>query len=380
MEDINNRKFVNLKKRPLSITFIVIYSAAYFIALLITLTGVIDFIDFLYGLAIISSFFGIPLFILSIILLFINLRHNKRRKLGFGISAAVCLVIVPLAFLSLSFFKDNISRADNYMLEKSYGTAIRYYEHAIKNEEDPGIIDIAKSGKIKAQKFIDEAKRQQNAGDIFYNYQFYNRAEEKYKKASEIYPYLDGIKKSISLAIEMKEKTNNYNSEAKYLLFNDNIKFHYTSELPANWGAIKVSSPYLAEFKNVSIQKDKFFESENELKVSGAIYGKPDIGDFLESENGLFVFISAVIISEAGEIKWEKDGYIKGDTLYINGGETKEFSLISPILKPIEPGDSLILIAYVKKNIIIFTDPDNPDNPDALKNIFSFYKESNIKI
>lgn len=178
----------------------------------------------------------------------------------------------------------------------------------------------------------------------------------------------------------MKEKTNNFTGKANYMLFSDNLKFNYTSELPSKWGRVKVSSPLLAEFNNISFQKNKFFESENELKVSGTIYGKPEIADFLESGNGLFVFISAVIISETGEIKWEKDGYINGDTLYLKEGEIKEFSLISPIIKSIEPKDSLILIAYVKKNIVILTDPENPNNPDALKNIFSFYKETDIKI
>jgi len=380
MEDINDQKLVNLKKRPLSVTFIAIYSSAYIITLLATLTGVIDFTDFLYGFVIISSFFGIPLFIVSIILLFINLRHNKRRMRGFLITAAICLLIVPLAFLSSGFFKDSIARADGYVLEKNYGTAIKYYEDAMENEDDPGIKDIAKSGGLKAQKFIVEAKRQQSVGDIFYDYQLYNRAEEKYKKAYEIYPYLEGIKKSINLAIEMKEETNNFTGKANYMLFSDNLKFNYTSELPANWGMVKVSSPLLAEFKNISFQKNKFFESENELKVSGTIYGKPEIADFLESDKGLFVFISAVIVSETGEIKWEKDGYINGDTLYLKDGDTKEFSVIGPIIKSIEPEDSLILIAYVKKNIIILTDPENPNNPDALKNIFSFYKETDIKI
>ncbi|MCX6383217.1 MAG: hypothetical protein NTV16_01850 [Actinobacteria bacterium] len=380
MEDINDQKLVKLKKRPLSVTFLAIYSSAYIIALLITLTGVIDFIDFLYGFLIISSFFGIPLFIVSIILLFINFRHNKRRTRGFGISAAICLLIVPLAFLSLTFFKDGLAKADSYMLKKNYAAAIKYYEDVIENEDDPGIKDIAKSGKLKAQKFIDEAKRQQKAGDIFYDYELYNRAEEKYKKAYEIYPFLDGIKKNIDIAITMKEKTNNFTGKANYILFSDKLKFNYTSDLPIKWGSIKVSSPYLAEFQNISFQKNKFFESENELKVSGVIYGKPEIADFLESEKGLFVFISAVIISESGEIKWEKDGYIKGDTPYLKEGEFKEFSLISPIIKPIESKDSLILIAYVKRNIIILTDSENPNNHNALKNIFSFYTEKGIKI
>ena len=375
MEDINDQKLVKLKKRPLSLTFLAIYSSAYIITMLVTLTGVIDFTDFLYGFLIITAFFGIPLFIISIILLIINFRNNKRRARGFGISAVVCLLIVPLAFVSISFFKDNLSRADSYMLKKNYDTAIKYYEDAIKNEDDPGIKDIAKSGKLKAQKFIDEAKQQQNAGDIFFDYELYNRAEEKYKKAYEIYPYLREIKESIDLAVAMKEKTNNFTGKANYMLFSEKLKFNYTSELPIKWGKIKVSSPYLAEFQNISFQKDKFFESENELKVSGVIYGKPEIADFLESEKGLFVFISAVIISESGEIKWEKDGYIKGDTPYLKEGEFKEFSLISPIIKQIEPKDSLILIAYVKRNIIILTDPENPNNPDALKNVFSFYTE-----
>lgn len=168
MEDINDRKLAKLKKRPLSVTFLAIYSSAYVIAMLVTLTGVIDFTDFLYGFLIITAFFGIPLFIVSIILLIINFRNNKKRARGFGISAAICLLIVPLAFSSMSFFKDGLTRADGYMLKKNYGVAIKYYEDVIKNEDDPGIKDIAKSGKLKSQKFIDEAKRQQAAGDIFF--------------------------------------------------------------------------------------------------------------------------------------------------------------------------------------------------------------------
>ena len=380
MEDIIDNKSVKLKKRPLSLIFIAIYSSAYVIILLATLPGIIDFTDFLYGFLIISSFFGIPLFVLSVILLFINLRHDKSRIRGFLISAAICLLIVPLAFLSLGFFKKTLAKADSYMVKKNYGIAIKYYEKAMKNEEDPGLLEIAKSGMLKAQKFIDEAERQQKTGDIFYEYQLYSRAEEKYKKAYEVYPYLDGIKKNINLASAMKEESGNFAGKANYMLFSNKLKFNYTSDLPADWGIIKVSSPYLAEFQNISFQKKKFFESENELKISGEIYGRPEITDFLESDSGLFVFISAVIMSETGEIKWEKDGYINGDSLYLKAGETKNFSLISPVLGSIESKDSLVLIAYVKKNIIILTDPENPNNPDALKNIFSFYKKEGLEI
>jgi|GEM_PF-1710295 len=380
MEDIIDNKSVKLKKRPLSLIFIVIYSVAYVITLLATLPGIIDFTDFLYGFLIISSFFGIPIFILSVILLFVNLRRDRRRMRGFLISTAICLLIVPLAFLSLGFFKKTLAKADSYVIKKNYGIAIKYYEKAIKNEEDPGLQEIAKSGRLKAQIFIDEAKRQQASGDIFLDYQLYSRAEEKYIKAYEVYPYLEGIRKSINLAAAMKEESGNFTGEANYILFSDRLKFNYTSDLPADWGIAKVSSPYLAQFQNISFQKKKFFESENELKVSGEIYGRPEIADFLESDSGLFVFISAVIISETGEIKWEKDGYINGDSLYLKEGETKKFSLISPLLGSIESKDSLILIAYVKKNIIIITDPENPNNPDALKNVFSFYKKEDIKI
>jgi len=380
MQDIIDNKSVKLKKRPLSLIFIAIYSCAYVIVLLATLPGIIDFADFLYGFLIVSSFFGIPLFILSVILLFINLRHDKQRIRGFLISAAICLIIVPLAFLSLGFFKKTLEKADSYMIKKNYDIAIKYYEKAIKNEDDPGLQEIAKSGKLKALKFIDEAKRQQKTGDIFFDYQLYSRAEEKYIKAYEAYPYLGGIKKSINLAAAMKEESGNFTGKANYMLFSDRLKFNYTSDLPADWGIIKVSSPYLAQFQNISFQKKKFFESENELKVSGELSGKPEIADYLESDSGLFVFISAVIISETGEIKWKKDGYINGDSLYLKEGETKNFSLISPLLGAIESRDSLILIAYVKKNIIIITDPQNPNNPDALKNVFAFYKKEGIKI
>jgi tetratricopeptide (TPR) repeat protein len=380
MKDIDNHKLIKFKKRPVSITFLAIYSSSYFVTILITLTGVKGFIDFIYGFLIITSFFGIPLFIVLIILLFINLRKNKIRTRGFIISSAICLLIVPLAFLSASFFKAGLERADSYMLKKNYETAIKYYDDVIENEKDAGIKDIAMSDKIKAQKFIDDAKRQKEAGDIFYSYELYNRAEEKYKKAYAIYPYLGGIKKSIDLAVSMKEKTNNFTGKANYILFSDKLKFSYTSGLPIKWGNVKVSSPFLAEFQNISFQKGKFFESENELKISGTIYGKPEIADFIESEKGLFVFISAVIINDAGEIKWEKDGYIKGDTPYLKEGENKDFSLISTIINPIETEDRLIIIAYVKRNVIILTDTENPYNPDALRNVFSFYTIKGIKI
>ena len=380
MENIADGKLSKSKKRALSLSFLATYSLGYIIALLATLTGVIDFNDFLYGFLIITGFFAIPLFIIFLILFFINLRFSKQRMRTFAIGAAICMVVVPLAFISLSFFKDNLSRAEGYMLEKNFGTAIKYYDDVIENEDDPGIKDIARSERIKAQNSIDEAKRHQNAGDIFFNYELYSRAEEKYKKAYEIYPYLKEIKKKISLAIDMKEKTGNFTGSANYMLFSDKLKFNYTSDLPITWGTIKVSNPYLAEFQNVSFRKDKFFESENEMKVSGTIFGKPEIAEYLESEKGLFVFISAVIISKSGEIKWEKEGYIKGDTPYLKEGEFKDFSLISTIIKQIEPTDAIVIIAYVKKSVIILTDPQNPNNPDTLKNVFSFYTETDLKI
>ena len=95
-------------KRPLSLVFICIYSAAFVIALIVTAFTAIDFMDFLYGFSVILAIFCVPLFILFLILLFLNIKKHKRRTRGFGIGAAVCLVAAILALIFGSLIKDQI--------------------------------------------------------------------------------------------------------------------------------------------------------------------------------------------------------------------------------------------------------------------------------
>jgi len=156
-------------------------------------------------------------------------------------------------------------------------------------------------------------------------------------------------------------------------LLGENLKFKYAVGLPSLWGSVKISEPQLAEFRNIEFEEGRFFESENELKISGKLTGKSEIDKFVESEKDLFVFISAVVIDEFGNVKWYKDGYIRGDTPYIKAGETKEFSLINSVEGVLQPDDRLIIAAYLKKSILLLVNPGSPESPSADRNIFALY-------
>ena len=79
------------------------------------------------------------------------------------------------------------------------------------------------------------------------------------------------------------------------------------------------------------------------------------------------------MVDADGNIKWAKDGYLKGDTPFIKSGQTKEFSLISFIPGPLEKGDNFYIAAYIKRSLIVLINPANPESPDADKNIFALY-------
>jgi len=286
---------------------------------------------------------------------------------------AVCIVIVAASILSGGLFKDRLEMADDYFTKKKYESAEKYYNDVIESENDTDKISAAKAGKEKSQKFIDEAIIHMKNGDVYFEYRLFNRAEEQYRKAYQIYPYLKGIKSKINLASEMHKQSGNLEYETDFVLLDENLKFKYAVGLLSLWGSVKISEPQLAEFKNIVFEEGMFFESENQLKISGELTGKSEIDKFVESEKGLFVFISAAVIDEFGSVKWHKDGYIRGDTPYIKAGEKKEFSLISSIEGALQPADKLIIAAYFKKSIILLVNPASPKSPSADKNIFALY-------
>ena len=321
-------------KRPLSLVFICIYSAAFSIALVISVFTAIDFMDFLYGFTVILAIFCAPLFILFLIFLFLNIKKHRRRTKGFGIGAAVCLVAAVLALISGSLIKDQSLRAYENFKNKKYEIAIEYYDYVIDKDYEDSIIETAKEYKDKALEEIAKAQNFRSNGDIFFKYGLYSRAESEYKKAYDTYPYLKGIKEYMKKALAMKEKYGENIGEMDYVLFKDNIKFSAVAGFPDNWGKVKISDPMLAEFRDIKLEEGSFFEGGNEMRLSGTLTGSSEIVNYLDSTEGLFVFISAYLVDADGNIKWSKDGYLKGDSPFIKSGETKQFSLVSLISGP----------------------------------------------
>ena len=360
-------------KRPLSLVFICIYSAAFVIAVVASGFRAIDFMDFLYGLSVILTIFCVPLFILFLIFLFLNIKKLRRRTKGFGIGAAVCLVLAVLALISGSLIEDQSLRAYKNFENKKYETAIEYYDYVIDKNYEDGIVETAMDYKGKALEEIAKAEMFRSNGDIFFNYGLYSRAESEYKKAYAAYPYLEDIKEDVKKAATLKEKYGENIGEMDYVLFKDSIKFSDVAGFPGNWGKVKISDPLLAEFRDIKLEEGSFFEVGNEMRLSGALTGSSEIVNYLDSTEGLFVFISAYLVDANGNIKWSKDGYLKGDSPFIKPGETKQLSLISLISSPLEKGDSFYIAAYIKRSLLVIINPTDPKSPDADKNIFALY-------
>jgi tetratricopeptide (TPR) repeat protein len=360
-------------KRPLSLVFICIYSSGFAIALAISAFTAIDFMDFIYGFSVILAIFCAPLFIVFLIFLFLNIKKHKRRTKGFGIGSAVCLVVAVLALISGSLIKDQSLRAYENFENKKYEAAIEYYDHVIDKDQEADVIKAAKEYKDKAQEEITKAQNFKYNGDIFFKYGLYSRAESEYKKAYDTYPYLKGIKENMEKALAMKLKYGENSGEMDYVLFKDNIKFLAVAGFPDNWGKVKVSDPLLAEFSDIKLEEGSFFESGSEMRVSGTLTGSSEIANCLDSTEGLFVFISAYLVDANGNIKWSKDGYLKGDSPFIKSGEAKQLSLENLISTPLEKGDIFIIAAYVKRSLLVIIDPSDPECPDADKNIFAVY-------
>ncbi len=364
-------------KRPISIVLVSLLGALFALVILVVSFTAVDFIDFLYGLLMVLFFFCIPLILIFLFLLFLNLKKkNKKRAIGFTITSSVCILVVALSLLGISLFKEPYQRAEDLFASKQYDKAAIYYEKVIEDSDSQNQVTSAKSRIEDIQNQIDKAKSYEGNGDLYFENNLFSYSLKEYSKAYEVYPFLIGIKEKIKQADYNSKAMKNEEDKSEFVLLSENLKLSYTTELPQFLGSTSISGPLLAEFENIKVEKGKFFLSDNEIKVSGQIKGKPEIGNYVESEKGLFVFLSAFIIDGKGNIIWSKDGYIEGNTPYIKTGETKNFSLINDCNGNVNTNDALVVMAYLKKSIIL--QPAAKDtsgtNEIADKNIFALYR------
>jgi tetratricopeptide (TPR) repeat protein len=368
-----------ISKRPISIVLVSLLGALFAIIILVISFTAVDFIDFLYGLLIILLFFCIPLILIFLSLLFFNLiKKNKKRAIGFTIASGVCILVVALSLLGISLFKEPFQRAEDLFVGKQYEQAAIYYEKVIEDSKNQDQVANAKLRIEDMKGQIDKAKLYEGNGDLYFDNNLFSYALKEYKKAFEVYPFLTGIKEKIKQADYNSKVMKNEEDKSEFVLLSGNLKLSYTSEFPLFWGRVTVSGPLLAEFENIKVEEGKFFLSDNEIKVSGQIKGKPEIGNYVESEEGLFVFLSAFIIDGKGNVVWSQDGYIEGNTPYIKTGETKNFSLINDYKGNVNTNDTLVIAAYLKKSIILQPSAKETSSANAVadKNIFALYKGS----
>jgi hypothetical protein len=361
-------------KRPLSLIFIILYSAGFILAVAITASFAIDFTDFLYGFLIIIAIFSLPPVILFLILFIKNfVRKIRKRALWFGIGTLICIVLAMGGFLSTGLIADQFARAQKNFGQKKYETAIKYYDSVIEDNKDSGLVETSNAQKQKATGFIDEAKRLVKNGNIFLEYGLYGRAEEEYLKASDIYPLLEDIKQKLKNICQLKAKFGESAAEQDYVLFNEGLKFNYDTMFPQWWGKVKVCDPKLAEFRGFTLEEGQFYKSENMLKVSGKLEGLKQMDQYIESSEGLFTFISAYVVNNDGSVRWYKDGYLSGESPYLIEGQVRDFTLVSQLTVSLEPEDWLVIIAYVKSSMIIMTDNQASEGPNGDRNAFAVY-------
>ena len=361
-------------KRPLSLIFIILYSAAFILAIAITASFAIDFTDFLYGFLIIIAIFSLPPVILFLILFIKNfVRKIRKRALWFGIGTLICIVLAVGGFLSTGLIADQFERAQKNFEQKKYETAIKYYDSVIEDNKDAGQVESSNEQKLKAQEYISEATKLVKNGDIYLEYGLYGMAEEEYLRARDSYPYLEGIKPKIGNAAEKIEKYGQNQAERDYVLFSQDLKFNYDTMFPQWWGKVKVSDPQLAVFSNFILEEGQFYKNENMLKVSGQLEGLKQMSQYIESSYGLFTFISAYVINNDGSVKWYKDGYLSGESPYLTQGQVQDFTLVSQLPGALEQEDWLVIIAYVKSSMVILTDKEAPEGPNGDRNAFAVY-------
>ncbi|MBE3128429.1 MAG: hypothetical protein IMZ60_01990, partial [Actinobacteria bacterium] len=310
-----------ISKKPISIVLVSLLGALFALVILIISFTAVDFIDFLYGLLMILLFFCIPLILIFLSLLFLNLKKkNKKRAIGFTIVAGICILVMVLSLLGISLFKEPFQRAEDLFTSKQYEKAAIYYEKVIEHSDNQ---DQATSAKLRIEDIknqVDKAKLYEGNGDLYFDNNLFSYALKEYRKAYEVYPFLIGIKGKIKQADHNLKIMKNEEDKSEFVLLSENLKLSYTSEFPQFLGRTSISEPLLAEFENIKVEKGKFFLSDNEIKISGQIKGKPEIGNYVESEEGLFVFLSAFIIDGKGNVVWSQDGYIEGSTPYIKTG------------------------------------------------------------
>ncbi len=366
-----------ISKKPISIVLVSLLGALFAIIILVISFTTVDFIDFLYGLLVVLLFFCIPLILIFLSLLFTNLKKkNKKRAIGFTIASGVCILVMVLSFLGGALFKEPYQRAEDLFASKQYEKAAIYYEKVIEHSDDQ---DQATSAKLRIEDIknqIDKAKLYEGNGDFYFDNNLFSYALKEYRKAFEVYPFLTGIKEKIKQADYNSKVMKNEEDKSEFVLLSENLKLSYTSEFPQFLGRTSISQPLLAEFENIRVEEGKFFLSDNEIKVSGQIKGKPEIGNYVESEEGLFVFLSAFIIDDKGNVVWSQDGYIEGSTPYIKTGETKNFSLINNYNGNVNTNDTLVVAAYLKKSIILQPVSKETSSANAIadKNIFALYR------
>jgi tetratricopeptide (TPR) repeat protein len=287
--------------------------------------------------------------------------------------------VLVLSLLGISLFKEPFQRAEDLFAGKQYEQAAIYYEKVIEHNDNQ---DQAAGAKLRIEDIknqIDRAKLYEGNGDLYFDNNLFSFALKEYRKAYEVYPFLTGIKEKIKQADYNSKVMKDQEDKSEFVLLSENLKLSYTSEFSQFWGSVSITEPLLAEFGNIKVEEGKFFLSDNEIKVSGQIKGKPEIGNYVESEEGLFVFLSAFIIDGKGNVVWSQDGYIEGNTPYIKTGEIKNFSLINNYNGDVNTNDTLVIAAYLKKSIILQPKAKNESgsvstNAIADKNIFALYR------
>lgn len=136
------------------------------------------------------------------------------------------------------------------------------------------------------------------------------------------------------------------------------LEFSFTDQFPKIWGNVKIVDPLLVGFSDILVEKGFFLLDDNEVRVTGKIFGLDTISYTLFPEKGCFTMLSAVIFDDSGNIKWEQDGYPIEDS-YISENETRDFLLINKYEEPIDYTDKLTIIAYLEGGMLEDLQADN---------------------
>ena len=125
------------------------------------------------------------------------------------------------------------------------------------------------------------------------------------------------------------------------------FKFFNINTLPDIWGnKIRIIDPALISFNDFVVEP-----ISNEIQVTGKIVGNSYIKYCLRPDLGIYTQISAVISDKNGNMEWKQDGYPIGEgegVAYIKADEAKNFQLSNSYIKPVNIGDTLIIIAYIE--------------------------------